>query len=314
MDATPIFTRERNDPAAVIAGWHSRPAATTSCLASALTIDVEDYFQVEAFFDVIRRDSWDSYECRVERNVERILELLSNADARATFFMLAWIGKRYPSVVRTIVAGGHEIASHGSEHRRADAQDRSAFSADVTRAKAVLEDIAGREVKGYRAPSFSVMRNNLWVMEALAEAGYRYSSSTYPIAHDNYGIPEAPRFAFHPLPGDEFLEIPVTSLRLLGRNWPCGGGGYFRLLPYRLSEYALNIVNRREGKPCVFYFHPWEIDPDQPRVAGAPLKSRLRHYTNLDKTEARLARLFQAFRWRRIDEIFLPPIQVRSAA
>ncbi len=291
---------------AVIAGWCARPAAAADAGANALTIDVEDYFQVEAFFDVIDRKDWDGYDCRVEANIERILDLLDRNGARATFFTLAWVAERYPRLVRDIVARGHELASHGSDHRRADGQTRGEFLADAARAKAVLEDIGGAAVKGYRAPSFSVSRSNLWVMEALAEAGYAYSSSTYPIAHDNYGIPEGPRFAFHPLAGREFLEIPVTSLRLFGRNWPCGGGGYFRLLPYGLSQMALARVNR-EGRPCVFYFHPWEIDPDQPRIEAAPFKSRLRHYLNLEKTQTRLARLLQAFRWRRMDEIFLPP-------
>jgi len=294
------------EPASVIADWRARSAATGNGDANALTIDVEDYFQVEAFFDVIDRNDWEGYECRVEGNIERILDLLAEADARATFFTLGWIAERYPRVVRAIVGMGHELASHGSDHRRADGQSRAEFLSDVVRAKAILEDLGGCEVKGYRAPSFSVSRRNLWVMNALAEAGYSYSSSTYPILHDNYGIPEGPRFAFHPLPDHGFLEIPVTSLRLFGRNWPCGGGGYFRLLPYGVSAMALARVNR-EGRPCVFYFHPWEVDPGQPRVAGAPMKSRLRHYLNLKKTEARLGRLLRAFRWRRMDEVFLPP-------
>jgi polysaccharide deacetylase family protein (PEP-CTERM system associated) len=292
-------------PADVIAGWLERPAPAQSCDTNALTVDVEDYFQVEAFFGVIDRDTWPDRECRVERNIERILALFDQAGARATFFTLAWIAERYPAMVRRIVDAGHELASHGSEHRRADSQSRAEFLSDVSRAKALLEDVGGCPVKGYRAPSFSVMRDNLWVMDALAESGYRYSSSTYPIAHDNYGIPEAPRFAFHPLAGSPFLEIPVTSLRWLGRNWPCGGGGYFRLLPYGLNKFALDSVKQQDRQPCVFYFHPWEIDPGQPRVTGASLKSRIRHYTNLDRMEAKLARLLRAFPWRRMDETFL---------
>jgi polysaccharide deacetylase family protein (PEP-CTERM system associated) len=301
------ITRGR-DPASAIAGWRARPAATTSANANAITIDVEDYFQVEAFFDVIDREHWDGYDCRVEANIDRILELLAETGVRATFFTLGWIAERHPRVVRAIVGMGHELASHGSDHRRADRQTRAEFFADVVRAKALLEDLGGCEVRGYRAPSFSVSRHNLWVMEALAQAGYAYSSSTYPILHDNYGIPEGPRFAFHPLPECAFLEIPVTSLRLFGRNWPCGGGGYFRLLPYAASAMALARVNR-EGRPCVFYFHPWEVDHDQPRISTAPLKSRLRHYLNLKKTQPRLARLLREFRWRRMDEIFLPAEQ-----
>jgi polysaccharide deacetylase family protein (PEP-CTERM system associated) len=294
-----------SDPASAIAGWRARPAAAGGTGANAITVDVEDYFQVEAFFDVIDRNDWDGYECRVEANVDRILNLLAETGARATFFTLGWIAERYPGVVRAIVTTGHELASHGWDHRRADGQTRAEFLADVTRAKSFLEDLGGCEVKGYRAPSFSISRHNLWVMPTLAEAGYSYSSSTYPILHDNYGIPDGPRFAFHPLPDCAFLEVPVTSVRLFGRNWPCGGGGYFRLLPYELSAMALARVNR-EGKPCVFYLHPWEVDPGQPRISAAPLKSRVRHYLNLNKTETRLARLLQAFRWRRMDEIFLP--------
>jgi polysaccharide deacetylase family protein (PEP-CTERM system associated) len=301
-----IDANTQGDSASIIAGWCARPAAIPDSRFNALTIDVEDYFQVEAFFNVIDRRDWDGYDCRVEANVDRILELLAETNARATFFTLGWIAERHPSVIRKIVGMGHELASHGSDHRRADRQTRADFFSDVARAKAVLEDLGDCEVKGYRAPSFSVSRHNLWVMESLAEAGYSYSSSTHPIPHDNYGIPEGPRFPFYPLPDRRFLEIPVTSLRLFGRNWPCGGGGYFRLLPYRLSAKALARVNH-EGKPCVFYFHPWEVDPDQPRISAAPLKSRLRHYINLKKTQPRLARLLQAFRWGRMDEIFLPP-------
>ena len=300
-----------SDSASAIAGWHARPAATAFGGANALTIDVEDYFQVAAFFEVIDREDWDGYDCRVEANVNRILALLAEAGARATFFTLGWIAERYPGVVRAIVGMGHELASHGWDHRHAHGQTRAEFCVDVARAKALLEDCGGCEVKGYRAPHFSISRDNLWAMATLAEAGYSYSSSTYPVLHDSYGIPEGPRFAFLPLPECTFLEIPVTSLRLFGRNWPCGGGGYFRLLPYEISARALARVNR-EGKPCVFYLHPWEVDPGQPRISAAPLKSRMRHYLNLNKTETRLARLLQAFRWRRMDEIFLPPAALAS--
>ena len=298
-----VGVRDR-DPASVIAGWCARSAETASDGTNALTVDVEDYFHVEAFFRVIDRRDWDSYDCRVEANVERILHLLEQAGARATFFTLGWIAERYPALIRSMVGMGHELASHGSDHRRADGQTRADFFSDVKRAKLLLENIGGCEVKGYRAPSFSISKNNLWAMETLAEAGYTYSSSTYPILHDNYGIPEGPRFPFYPLPGSGFLEIPVTSLRLFGRNWPCGGGGYFRLLPYAVSRMALERVNR-EGKPCVFYLHPWEIDAAQPRITAAPLKSRVRHYLNLEKMEPRLGRLLRSFRWRRIDEVFL---------
>ncbi len=304
MDGKPI--PEQHDPATIITGWHQRPAQHRDSTLNALTVDVEDWFQVEAFFGVINRESWSRRECRVEGNVMRILELFARHNVRGTFFTLAWVAERYPALVRRIVDAGHELASHGTDHRRADSQSPGAFAADVLYAKVVLEDIGGRAVKGYRAPSFSVLRSNLWTLEALAEAGYRYSSSTYPIAHDNYGIPEAPRFAFYPSPTCGFLEIPVTSLRWLSRNWPCGGGGYFRLLPYALNKRALETVRRNDGKPLVFYFHPWEIDPGQPRVEAASFKSRLRHYTNIDRMEDKLARLLRAFRWGRMDEIFLP--------
>ncbi|NIK86703.1 polysaccharide deacetylase family protein (PEP-CTERM system associated) [Rhizomicrobium palustre] len=293
------------NPQSVIEGWNARPAAVPEKLRNAITVDVEDYFQVEAFFDVIHRDSWAKRTSRIERNMERVLSLFAEAKVHGTFFTLAWVAERFPQVVKAIVAGGHELASHGSDHKRADSQSFSEFLGDVSRAKSVLEDISGVAVKGYRAPSFSVMKENLWVMEALALAGYRYSSSTNPIAHDNYGIPEAPRFAFHPLAEDDFLEIPVTSLRWLGRNWPSGGGGYFRLLPFGLSRRAMDSVRARDDQPLVFYFHPWEIDAGQPRVRGASLKSRIRHYTNLSRMEDKLKRLLVSYQWGRMDEIFL---------
>lgn len=305
MDATGLI--ERPDPDALIAAWCERPAVSTGPVANAITVDVEDYFQVEAFAGVIDRSSWPDRECRIEANVMRILELFEKSGVRGTFFTLAWIAERYPKLVRAIVGAGHELASHGSEHVRADHQSAEDFFCDVVHSRRVLEDIGGVAVKGYRAPCFSFTRASLWVPEALERAGYRYSSSLYPIVHDAYGIPEAPRFAFHPLAGSSFLEIPVSSVRFMGRNWPCGGGGYFRLLPYGVSRLALKTVARDDRQPLVFYFHPWEIDPDQPRVGGAPLKSRLRHYVNLARMEAKLARLCAAFRWRPMDETFLEP-------
>ena|SRR5665213_2605391 len=299
---------EAKNASATVDSWHGRLAEVAAeANTNALTIDVEDYFQVEAFFDVIDRSSWDSFECRVERNIDLILELLSESKSHATFFTLGWIAERYPSMIRKIVAGGHELASHGSEHKRADAQTRAEFTIDIVRAKSILEDLSGAEVKGYRAPSFSVLKDNLWALEQIAKAGYRYSSSIYPVTHDNYGIRDAPRFAFHPFENDPFLEVPVTSIRLWGRNWPCGGGGYFRLLPYLLNAAALRHVNGRENEPCVFYFHPWELDVLQPRVHGASLKSQFRHYLNLRRMKPRLARLMRSFAWRRMDDIFLSP-------
>ena len=299
---------------AIISGWNARPVPRKDIASTnALTVDVEDYFQVEAFAGLIDRADWDSYECRIERNVDRILRMLHETESRATFFVLGWIAERYPALVRDIVAGGHELASHGYAHQRSDRISQELFSSDITRAKVLLECIGGVEVKGYRAPSFSVSKSNLWFMETVAAAGYRYSSSTHPIPSDNYGIPEGPRFAFYPFAGSDFVEIPVTCVRFAGVNWPCGGGGYFRLLPYGLSEFGLRSVSRAEKQPCVFYFHPWEIDPEQPRIAGAPMKSRIRHYLNLAKTEERLRRLLSAMPWRRMDEVFpIAAAQIRN--
>lgn len=270
---------------------------------NAMTIDVEDYFQVSAFAPYIARSDWDARECRVERNVERILALLEASDTHATFFTLGWVAQRYPALVRRIVAGGHELASHGYGHERASDLSPEAFRSDITRAKALLEDIGGSPVLGYRAPSFSIGKGNLWAFDELLAAGYRYSSSVYPIQHDHYGMPDSPRFAYPVREG--LLEVPVTTLRLGGKNLPSSGGGYFRLLPYALSRWLIAQVNRVDQQSAVFYFHPWEIDVDQPRVAGIDAKTRFRHYVNIPRTEGRIARLLQDFAWGRMDEIFL---------
>ena len=280
----------------------------TPTLRNALTVDVEDYFQVSAFAPYIARADWDAAECRVERNVDRILALLAERQVRATFFTLGWIAERYPQVVRRIVAGGHELASHGYGHERASDLSREAFSQDVVRAKGLLEDLGGRPVLGYRAPSFSIGVGNLWAFEVLDRAGYRYSSSVYPIKHDHYGMPDSPRFAYRV--GAGLIEIPVTTVRMGKRNLPSSGGGYFRLLPYAASRWLLNRVNRTERQPAIFYFHPWEIDAGQPRVPGIDLKTRFRHYVNIPRMEGRLQRLLADFQWGRMDEIFL----VRPAA
>ena len=273
-------------------------------ITNALTIDVEDYFQVSAFAPYIRRDEWDSRECRIERNVNRILDMLAGSDTKATFFTLGWVADRYPQIVRRIVTEGHELASHGYGHERASDLSEAAFTADVTRAKKLLEDIAGTPVLGYRAPSFSIGTANLWAFDVLARAGHRYSSSIYPIQHDHYGMPDSPRFAYKL--GSGMLEVPVTTLRLGKRNLPSSGGGYFRLLPYAVSRWMLRRVNRQDRESAVFYFHPWEIDPGQPRVAGIDAKTRFRHYVNIARTEPRLLRLLADFRWGRMDQIFLP--------
>ena len=274
-------------------------------ISNAMTIDVEDYFQVSAFEKHIPRSSWEELPCRVERNLDVILSLMSDRGVRATFFTLGWIGQRYPALVRRIVASGHELASHGYSHSRASEQDRREFLEDVRSAKKLLEDLSGVCVKGYRAPSFSIGSLNLWALDCLAESGYTYSSSIYPIRHDHYGMPQAPRFPHRPLGASGVLEIPVTTVRVGNRNWPAGGGGYFRLMPYSISRACLRRVNRRDGRPCVFYFHPWEIDPGQPRQQGVGMKTRFRHYVNLSRMQSRIERLLRDFRWDRMDHIFL---------
>jgi polysaccharide deacetylase family protein (PEP-CTERM system associated) len=272
-------------------------------IANALTIDVEDYFQVSALAPHFDRDDWHRVPCRVERNIDVVLGMLDESGAKATFFTLGWIAERYPQLVRRIVAEGHELASHGYGHHRATDQHRAEFSEDICKAKALLQDLAGVEVKGYRAPSFSVGKRNPWAFDCIAEAGYRYSSSVYPIRHDHYGAPDAPRFSHESRDG--LLEIPVTTARLLKTNLPAGGGGYFRLMPYALSRTLIRRVNEVDGRPAVFYFHPWELDPEQPRVPGTSLKTRFRHYVNLHRTEPRLRSLLRDFSWRRVDQVFL---------
>ena len=272
-------------------------------ITNALTIDVEDYFQVSAFAPYIQRGHWETHPCRVERNVDRILGMLDDQGTKATFFTLGWIAHRYPQLVREIVATGHELASHGYGHQRASELEEADFFADIDSAKKLLEDLSGCEVKGYRAPSFSIGPRNLWAFDCLQEAGYRYSSSIYPIRHDHYGMPEAPRFAHNVR--DALLEIPVTTANILARNWPASGGGYFRLVPYSVTRWLLSRVNCQDGQPAIFYFHPWEIDVEQPRIPGISLKTRFRHYVNLHRTEARIRRLLEDFRWGRVDDIFL---------
>ncbi|MCS0658928.1 XrtA system polysaccharide deacetylase [Massilia terrae] len=274
-------------------------------IVNAMTCDVEDYFQVSAFAPFIPRESWHSRECRVEANMERILALFGEAGVKATFFTLGWIGERYPGVVRAIVDNGHELASHGYSHLRASDQGRTEFAFDIRRSKRLLEDISGHEVVGYRAPSFSIGEANLWALDTLLEAGYRYSSSIYPIRHDHYGMPDAPRFAFYPAGPDGLLEVPITTARLMRRNLPAGGGGYFRLLPYTLSRWLMERVNRVDDHSAIFYFHPWELDPGQPRPDGLPAKARFRHYLNIGRMEDRLRQLTRDFAWDRMDRIFL---------
>jgi polysaccharide deacetylase family protein (PEP-CTERM system associated) len=281
-----------------------------------MTVDVEDYFQVSAFAAHIRREDWASYPCRVEQNTDALLELFAEYGVRATFFTLGWVADRYPRLVRRIVDGGHELASHGFAHFRVREQAPDVFRADVRRTKRLLEDVGGVPVAGYRAASFSIGEDTLWAFDVLAEEGHAYSSSIYPIHHDHYGMPEAPRFAYRPRGGHGILEVPISTVDFMNRKLPCGGGGYFRLLPYGLSVWALRRINRTDGQPCVFYFHPWEIDPGQPRQGGVSLRTRIRHYVNLGRMEPRLRALLAHFAWDRMDRVFLndvpPPAGVEA--
>ena len=270
-----------------------------------MTVDVEDYFQVEAFSHQIDRSGWTDFEGRIERNVDRLLQQFSDHGAHGTFFTLGWTAERYPALIKRIIAAGHELASHGYDHTRVDRQSPDKFRLDVRKTKQILEDLGGVEVRGYRAASFSISNKTPWVFQILADEGYRYSSSIYPIHHDLYGIPSAPRFAYTPDENCEILEVPITTLSLLNRKLPCGGGGYFRLYPYAFSRWAMRRVNRKDRRPCVFYFHPWEIDPDQPRMPNLSPKTRFRHYLNLRRMEDRLHRLLRDFTWDRMDRIFL---------
>jgi polysaccharide deacetylase family protein (PEP-CTERM system associated) len=282
---------------------NAQPIGKVGRIVNAMTVDVEDYFQVQAFAHRVDRADWDHFPRRVEANVDRILAQFARANAHATFFTLGWIAERHPAMVRRIVAEGHELASHGWDHTRADRQDPETFRQDVQRTRSLLEDIGGVAVAGYRAATFSIGAGNLWAFGILREAGYRYSSSINPIAHDLYGMPDAPREPFQPN-GDGFWEIPMTTIRALGRNWPCSGGGYFRLLPSTLYRAGLARVNRGEGRPGIFYFHPWEIDPGQPAIGGVGWKSRLRHYTNLSRMAERLDQVLADFTWDRMDRVF----------
>ena len=276
---------------------------SSNTIINAMTIDVEDYFQVSAFAPYIARSDWGNRECRVERNVDRLLEILAAHDTKATFFTLGWIAERYPELVRRIVAGGHELASHGYGHQRASDLSEAEFLEDIMRAKAILEDVGACAVSGYRAPSFSIGTANLWAFDCLSRAGYRYSSSIYPIRHDHYGMPDAPRFAYRVKP--ELLEVPITTLRVFKRNLPSSGGGYFRLLPYPVSRWMIKRVHEQDQQAAIFYFHPWEFDVAQPRIAGIDAKTRFRHYVNIDRMEDRLVGLLADFKWGRMDDIFL---------
>jgi len=277
--------------------------APSASVINGLSVDVEDWFQVGAFENVIERGDWDSIATRVEDNVARILDLFDEAGVKGTFFTLGWVAERHKRLIRRIADAGHEIASHGYDHARVFTFDQKQFGADIRKAREILEDCSGQKVTGYRAPSFSIDARTPWAFEELAEQGYVYSSSVAPVVHDHYGWPEAPRFAFKPIEGSDLIEIPVTTALLGNRRLAAGGGGFFRVLPYAFSRWAIRQVNQQEGKPAVFYFHPWEVDPDQPRVENAPLRSKFRHYTNLDKMADKLGLLVREFQWDRMDAL-----------
>lgn len=282
---------------------------------NAMSVDVEDWFQVQAFASIIDPADWGALPCRVEANMERMLALFAEAGIHGTFFTLGWVAQRYPQVVRAIVAAGHELASHGYAHQLVHALSPAQFRADVFRAKALLEDTGGVPVAGYRAPTFSIGPRNAWAWDVLEDTGHRYSSSVYPVKHDLYGIPDAPRIAYRPATG-ALVEIPMTTLVLGGRNLPISGGGYFRLMPYALYRTLLRRFHAQERRAALFYIHPWEIDPGQPRVAAAGRLSRFRHRVNLGRTAGRLGSLFHDFRWDRMDRVFAaqlaPPLNLAA--
>lgn len=272
---------------------------------NAMTVDVEDYFQVSAFEPYIAKEKWDTLPQRVEKNTHQILDIFEDSGIKATFFTLGWVAERYPGLIRRIIQGGHELASHGYEHIRVTEQTPDEFRIDVSRTKKILEDMSGHEIKGYRAASYSIGAKNLWALNVLQEEGFKYSSSIYPVKHDLYGMPDAPRFIYEPIENQDFKEIPITTVRFANKNLPCGGGGFFRFYPYAFSKWAFNRVNNHEDQSGIFYFHPWEIDPEQPRQQSLSLKTRTRHYLNLDKMEYRIKRLLTDFNWDTMENVFL---------
>lgn len=280
-------------------------SGTKLAITNAMSVDIEEYFQVGAFEDTIDRADWNGLASRVEYNTQACLDLFADAGVKATFFTLGWVAERHGTLVRRIVDAGHELASHGYSHGRVHDMDADGFRDDLRRTRAILEDAGGVAIRGYRAPSFSIGARNAWALNVLADEGYAYSSSVAPIAHDHYGWPGAPRFAHRPVAGSPMIEVPVTTVKIGGRVMAAGGGGFFRLLPYAFSKWAIGEVNGRERQPAVFYFHPWEVDPAQPRVANAPIKSRLRHYTNLSRMAGRMRRVLRDFRWGRMDTVYL---------
>ena len=277
----------------------------STAVTNAFSVDVEDYFHVSAFASTIRPENWERLESRVERNTERVLARLDEHGVKATFFVLGWIAQRHPALIQGIYRQGHEVACHGFSHQLVYRQSQATFREETLRAKGILEDIIQAPVLGYRAASYSITARSIWALDVLAEAGFRYDSSIFPVRHDLYGMPNAPRLPYRmeTPSGHTLVEFPLTTKRMLGAQLPVAGGGYFRLYPYRLTKWALRSINRRESRPFIFYLHPWEVDPQQPRIVGAPWRSRFRHYNNLDRCEARLVRLLGDFRFAPVREV-----------
>ncbi len=277
-------------------------------IVNAMTVDVEDYFHVSAFENSIKKSDWHNLPLRVERNTYRLLELFEKHNVKSTFFTLGWVAERCPSLIKAIVDQGHELASHGYNHKRATEMTRTEFISDVQQSKNILEELSGKAVIGYRAPSFSINDSNTWVYDVLLELGFKYSSSTYPISHDLYGVPTWPRFPYQRQESSDnqkIIEIPIPTIRKNDTNTGIGGGGYFRLYPYWLSKKRIEKFHQQEKQPYSFYFHPWEIDPDQPRVKEAPLKSKFRHYINLSRMEGKLEQLLKDYQWDTMQSVYL---------
>lgn len=292
-----------------------RVRPSSDVVVNAMTVDVEDYFHVSAFDNVVSRAGWDTFDSRVSRNTDRLLELFDGAKVRGTFFVLGWVAERFPALVRRIADQGHEVASHGYNHQLLYMLTPSQFREDVRAAKAVIEDASGRAVLGFRAPSYSMIESSMWAIDVLIEEGHVYDSSIFPIHHDRYGIPDSPR---HPYqlrrPAGSLLEVPGSTVRLGGVNLPIAGGGYFRQLPYAWTKWGIDRVNRVEREPVVFYIHPWEIDPEQPRLSAGRL-SRFRHYRNLAKTADRLQKLLRDFRFDTVSALIQRmPVSVPGGA
>lgn len=306
--ASPAEIAARPYPRPLRAGGPAAAAAVAAgAPLNAFSVDVEDYFHVVAFERVIPRESWDDLPARVEANTLRLLDLCARHGVRGTFFVLGWVAERWPSLVRAIRDAGHELGTHGQDHRRVTTLTPRELRDDVRRSKRTIEDVSGEEVIGYRAPNYSIVRETLWAMDVLLEEGFRYDSSIFPIRHDRYGIPDFPRFP-HPVRGGNgaggltLQEFPISTLRLAGMNFPFVGGGYLRHFPFRFIRWGMRHLNQSERRPAMVYVHPWEIDPGQPRQQVGPL-TRLRHYRNLDLTEDRLGRLFSEFRFGTTREV-----------